>query len=151
MFSGYDSDVAREKVVDYVTKIYSASIRNMSGTRPHLQHKELVVEDRYGHFGTPNTVITLLRYPNRLLGCPAQASCEPSGAPARQAAEEQHEQKEEGGGGGSRLLAPSSGCIFKLLLGFCNPQSISQSERAMPQQWDLVMSHWKLYLCIFIY
>lgn len=46
VFSGYDSDVAREKVVDYVTKIYSASIRNMSGTRPHLQHKELVVEDR---------------------------------------------------------------------------------------------------------
>lgn len=47
MFSGYDSDVAREKGVDYVTKIYSASIRNMSGTRPHLQHKELPVEERY--------------------------------------------------------------------------------------------------------
>lgn len=46
-FSGYDSDVAREKVVDYVTKIYSASIRNMSGTRPHLQHRELPVEERY--------------------------------------------------------------------------------------------------------
>uniref|UniRef100_G3Q8V6 EMAP like 6 n=1 Tax=Gasterosteus aculeatus aculeatus TaxID=481459 RepID=G3Q8V6_GASAC len=43
---GYDSDVAREKVVDYVTKIYSASIRNMSGTRPHLQLKELPVEER---------------------------------------------------------------------------------------------------------
>ncbi|KAG8014924.1 Echinoderm microtubule-associated protein-like 6 [Nibea albiflora] len=43
---GYDSDVAREKVVDYVTKIYSASIRNMSGTRPHLQHRELPVEER---------------------------------------------------------------------------------------------------------
>ncbi|XP_075907401.1 echinoderm microtubule-associated protein-like 6 isoform X4 [Nelusetta ayraudi] len=43
---GYDSDVAREKVVDYVTKIYSASIRNMSGMRPHLQHKELAVEER---------------------------------------------------------------------------------------------------------
>lgn len=39
--------MAREKVVDYVTKIYSASIRNMSGTRPHLQHKELPVEERY--------------------------------------------------------------------------------------------------------
>lgn len=47
VFSGYDSDVAREKVVDYVTKIYSAAIRNMSGTRPHLQHKELPVEERY--------------------------------------------------------------------------------------------------------
>uniref|UniRef100_A0A3B3IJQ9 EMAP like 6 n=1 Tax=Oryzias latipes TaxID=8090 RepID=A0A3B3IJQ9_ORYLA len=42
---GYDSDVAREKAVDYVTKIYSSSIRNMSGTKPHLQHKELPVED----------------------------------------------------------------------------------------------------------
>lgn len=48
LFSGYDSDVAREKVVDYVTKLYSASIRNMSGTRPHLQHRELTVEERYG-------------------------------------------------------------------------------------------------------
>lgn len=47
VYSGYDSDVAREKLVDYVTKIYSASIRNMSGTRPHLQHKELPVEERY--------------------------------------------------------------------------------------------------------
>ena len=47
VFSGYDSDVAREKAVDYVTKIYSASIRNMSGTRPHLQHKEPVGEERY--------------------------------------------------------------------------------------------------------
>lgn len=43
---GYDSDVAREKAVDYITKIYSSSIRNMSGTKPHLQHKELPVEDR---------------------------------------------------------------------------------------------------------
>uniref|UniRef100_A0A4W6DSW6 EMAP like 6 n=1 Tax=Lates calcarifer TaxID=8187 RepID=A0A4W6DSW6_LATCA len=43
---GYDSDVAREKVVDYVTKIYSASIRSMSGTKPHMQHKELPVEER---------------------------------------------------------------------------------------------------------
>ncbi len=47
VFSGYDSDVAREKLVDYVTKIYSASIRNMSGTRPHLQHRELPVDERY--------------------------------------------------------------------------------------------------------
>nr|XP_015828065.2 echinoderm microtubule-associated protein-like 6 isoform X1 [Nothobranchius furzeri] len=43
---GYDSDVAREKGADYVTKIYSGSIRNMSGTKPHLQHRELPVEDR---------------------------------------------------------------------------------------------------------
>lgn len=54
MFSGYDSDVAREKVVDYVTKIYSASIRSMSGTKPHMQHKELPVEERYQpHILTP--------------------------------------------------------------------------------------------------
>lgn len=101
LFSGYDSDVAREKMVDYVTKIYSASIRNMSGTRPHLQHKELVVEDRYSHFDAPAAVIAVLQYQRHLLGCLAQASCEPSGATARQAAEEQHEQKEKGGGGGS--------------------------------------------------
>ncbi|KAM6977453.1 echinoderm microtubule-associated protein-like 6 [Aplochiton taeniatus] len=43
---GYDSDVAREKAVDYVTKIYSASIRNMSGTKPPLQTKEVPVEER---------------------------------------------------------------------------------------------------------
>uniref|UniRef100_A0A3P9NF13 Echinoderm microtubule-associated protein-like 6 n=1 Tax=Poecilia reticulata TaxID=8081 RepID=A0A3P9NF13_POERE len=43
---GYDSDVAREKVVDYITKIYSASIRSMTGTKPHLQHRELPLEDR---------------------------------------------------------------------------------------------------------
>ncbi|KAJ4919988.1 hypothetical protein JOQ06_006466, partial [Pogonophryne albipinna] len=43
---GYDSDVAREKAVDYITKIYSASIRNMTGTRPHLQHREVPVEER---------------------------------------------------------------------------------------------------------
>ncbi|XP_034043528.1 echinoderm microtubule-associated protein-like 6 [Thalassophryne amazonica] len=43
---GYDSDVAREKAVDYITKIYSASIRKMSGTKPHLQHKELPVDER---------------------------------------------------------------------------------------------------------
>ncbi|KAM9770291.1 LOW QUALITY PROTEIN: echinoderm microtubule-associated protein-like 6 [Menidia menidia] len=43
---GYDSDVAREKAVDYVTKIHSASIRNMSGTKPHLQHKDPPAEER---------------------------------------------------------------------------------------------------------
>lgn len=44
--SGYDSDIAWEKGVDYVAKIYSASTRNMSGTKPHLQHRELPVEER---------------------------------------------------------------------------------------------------------
>uniref|UniRef100_A0A3P8UFH2 EMAP like 6 n=1 Tax=Cynoglossus semilaevis TaxID=244447 RepID=A0A3P8UFH2_CYNSE len=43
---GYDSDVAREKAVDYVTKIYSSSIRKLSGTKPHQQHKELPVDER---------------------------------------------------------------------------------------------------------
>ncbi|MEQ2312074.1 Echinoderm microtubule-associated protein-like 6 [Ameca splendens] len=43
---GYDSDVAREKMVDYVTKIYTVSIRNMSGTKPHLQHREIPLEER---------------------------------------------------------------------------------------------------------
>ncbi|KAM9313939.1 echinoderm microtubule-associated protein-like 6 [Pholidichthys leucotaenia] len=43
---GYDSDVAREKGGDYITKIYSANIRNMTGTKPHLQHKALSVDER---------------------------------------------------------------------------------------------------------
>ncbi|XP_051939881.1 echinoderm microtubule-associated protein-like 6 isoform X6 [Hippocampus zosterae] len=43
---GYDSDVARERAADYVTKVYSPSIRKMTGTKPHLQHKELAPEER---------------------------------------------------------------------------------------------------------
>ena len=97
--SGYDSDVAREKVVDYVTKIYSASIRNMSGTRPHLQHKELPVEERYTHTHTHAHAHTLA-LPEMLLNVfPAQASCESSCSAAGQTAEEQCNQEEEGGGG----------------------------------------------------
>lgn len=69
--------MAREKVVDYVTKIYSASIRNMSGTRPHLQHKELPVEERY-HEKTSQKHHTVLPYLNLNLNLfPVQASCEP--------------------------------------------------------------------------
>lgn len=79
VFSGYDSDVAREKVVDYVTKIYSASIRNMSGTRPHLQLKELPVEERcfhtHTHTHSPLSERVLTRFP-------IQASCESSGSAA---------------------------------------------------------------------
>uniref|UniRef100_H3CLU3 EMAP like 6 n=2 Tax=Tetraodon nigroviridis TaxID=99883 RepID=H3CLU3_TETNG len=44
---GYDSDVAREKMADYVPKVYSSSIRKMSGTRPHLQPREQLVEERW--------------------------------------------------------------------------------------------------------
>ncbi|XP_054543716.1 echinoderm microtubule-associated protein-like 6 [Talpa occidentalis] len=43
---GYDSDVAREKAVDYTTKIYAVSIREMEGTKPHQQLKEVSVEER---------------------------------------------------------------------------------------------------------
>ncbi|KAG7257658.1 hypothetical protein CRUP_015754, partial [Coryphaenoides rupestris] len=43
---GYDSDVAQEKSLDYVTKMFSASIRNMTGTKPHLQHRDAPLEDR---------------------------------------------------------------------------------------------------------
>ncbi|XP_069464337.1 echinoderm microtubule-associated protein-like 6 isoform X1 [Ambystoma mexicanum] len=43
---GYDSDVAREKAVDYTTKIYAVSIRDMEGTKPHQQQKEVSVEER---------------------------------------------------------------------------------------------------------
>lgn len=78
--SGYDSDVAREKVVDYVTKIYSASIRNMSGTKPHLQHKELPVEDRYAM--TSSLSRCGIQYVITFDLC-FQASCESCGAAAR--------------------------------------------------------------------
>jgi len=69
LFPGYDSDVAREKVVDYVTKMYSASIRSMSGTRPHLQLKELPVEERCSHTHThthsdPPSEPVLIRFPS---------------------------------------------------------------------------------------
>ena len=47
MSPGYDSDVAREKSVDYTTKMYAVSIREMRGTKPHQQLKELSAEERY--------------------------------------------------------------------------------------------------------
>uniref|UniRef100_H3AR31 EMAP like 6 n=1 Tax=Latimeria chalumnae TaxID=7897 RepID=H3AR31_LATCH len=43
---GYDSDVAREKSIDYTTKIYAVSIREMTGTKPHQQLKEVSTEER---------------------------------------------------------------------------------------------------------
>ncbi|KAI9533540.1 Echinoderm microtubule-associated protein-like 6 [Dissostichus eleginoides] len=45
---GYDSDVAREKTVDYTTKMYAVSIREMRGTKPHQQLKEVSAEERQG-------------------------------------------------------------------------------------------------------
>lgn len=52
VFKGYDSDVAREKTVDYITKMYAVSIREMRGTKPHQQLKELSAEERYAHTHT---------------------------------------------------------------------------------------------------
>uniref|UniRef100_A0A8C1S474 EMAP like 6 n=1 Tax=Cyprinus carpio TaxID=7962 RepID=A0A8C1S474_CYPCA len=43
---GYDSDVAREKNMDYTTKIYAVSIRQMTGVKPHQQQKEIPVDER---------------------------------------------------------------------------------------------------------
>ncbi|XP_047191015.1 echinoderm microtubule-associated protein-like 6 isoform X1 [Scophthalmus maximus] len=43
---GYDSDVAREKTVDYSTKMSAASLRDMRGTKPHQQLKEPPAEER---------------------------------------------------------------------------------------------------------
>ncbi|KAM3606890.1 uncharacterized protein V6R79_025142 [Siganus canaliculatus] len=43
---GYDSDVAREKTVDYVTKMSAVSTREMRGTKPHQQPREPCVEER---------------------------------------------------------------------------------------------------------
>ncbi|XP_041920805.1 echinoderm microtubule-associated protein-like 6 isoform X3 [Alosa alosa] len=45
---GYDSDVAKEKSMDYTTKIYAVSIREMCGTKPHQQQKEVSAEERQG-------------------------------------------------------------------------------------------------------
>lgn len=39
--------MAREKAVDYTAKIYAVSIREMEGTKPHQQRKEVSVEERY--------------------------------------------------------------------------------------------------------
>ena len=38
--SGYDSDVDREKKIDYTTKTYTSSLRETSGTKPQHQAKE---------------------------------------------------------------------------------------------------------------
>lgn len=55
---GYDSDVAREKTVDYTTKMYAISIREMRGTKPHQQVKELSAEERYTHTHTHSITMT---------------------------------------------------------------------------------------------
>ena len=38
--SGYDSDVEREKKIDYSSKTYSSSLRETSGTKPQHQNVE---------------------------------------------------------------------------------------------------------------
>ena len=40
LVSGYDSDVAREKNMDYTTKIYTDPIRKKTGIKPHEQEYE---------------------------------------------------------------------------------------------------------------
>ena len=42
---GYDSDVAREKNMDYTLKTYANSLRETSGVKPHEQEYES--DDRY--------------------------------------------------------------------------------------------------------
>uniref|UniRef100_A0AAQ4S2U2 EMAP like 6 n=1 Tax=Gasterosteus aculeatus aculeatus TaxID=481459 RepID=A0AAQ4S2U2_GASAC len=49
---GYDSDVAREKTVDYTSKMYAVSMRQMRGTKPQHQLKEVSPEERYTHTHT---------------------------------------------------------------------------------------------------
>ncbi|XP_006814808.2 echinoderm microtubule-associated protein-like 6, partial [Saccoglossus kowalevskii] len=41
---GYDSDVQREKAIDYTTKTYATNLRETSGVKPHLQQN--TEEDR---------------------------------------------------------------------------------------------------------
>ncbi|XP_075902321.1 echinoderm microtubule-associated protein-like 6 [Nelusetta ayraudi] len=43
---GYDSDVAREKVVDYSSRMSVVSQRELRGTRPPLQQRELSADER---------------------------------------------------------------------------------------------------------
>ena len=38
--SGYDSDVQREKDMDYSDKTFSSPRREMAGVKPHLQEVE---------------------------------------------------------------------------------------------------------------
>ena len=38
--TGYDSDVEREKKIDYSTKIYASSVQEKEGVKPHLQQME---------------------------------------------------------------------------------------------------------------
>ena len=38
--TGYDSDVEREKKIDYSTKIYASSVQEKEGVKPHLQQTE---------------------------------------------------------------------------------------------------------------
>uniref|UniRef100_A0A3P9P894 EMAP like 6 n=1 Tax=Poecilia reticulata TaxID=8081 RepID=A0A3P9P894_POERE len=58
---GYDSDVAREKTVDYVTKMFAVSIREMRGTKPHQQLKELSAEERKNLFAQIRLINILLK------------------------------------------------------------------------------------------
>ena len=37
MYTGYDSDVAREKNMDYSSKTYANPIRSTKGVKPHEQ------------------------------------------------------------------------------------------------------------------
>ncbi|XP_047458383.1 echinoderm microtubule-associated protein-like 6 isoform X2 [Mugil cephalus] len=43
---GYDSDVSREKAVDYTAKIFAVSLRETRGTKPHQQPREASVDER---------------------------------------------------------------------------------------------------------
>ncbi|XP_037397929.1 echinoderm microtubule-associated protein-like 5 isoform X4 [Pygocentrus nattereri] len=45
---GYDSDVTRENEINYVIKALSTNMRTMIGVKPHLQQKELSVDERQG-------------------------------------------------------------------------------------------------------
>ncbi|XP_041920810.1 echinoderm microtubule-associated protein-like 6 isoform X8 [Alosa alosa] len=86
---GYDSDVAKEKSMDYTTKIYAVSIREMCGTKPHQQQKEVSAEER----ALSRSIVHTLHRDTRGI----QASSQPGGSPTREAPEEQHHQEEEAG------------------------------------------------------
>lgn len=46
LHAGYDSDVTRENECTYTIKALSTNLRPMFGVKPHLQQKELTVDER---------------------------------------------------------------------------------------------------------
>ena len=66
--------MAREKSIDYTTKIYAVSIREMCGIKPHQQLKEVSAEERYTPIpvALSNQIHPSCRSPHRALTLSSQ-------------------------------------------------------------------------------